>query len=399
MNTENSIEPLIQSYAVDFASTNNFLFVKGIQGDGHSTRYVDITLLNESQPYLINPDAVEIVIRGTKPDTKVIFNECEILDANTIRVEITQQMSAIAGRSEYEISVIAKRENRALTSFPFFIVISKSAFDVGYVVSSDEFGLLVQKLNEVNKLNTDVSELIQETLSVIEESRTQTNECEAATNEAVDATDKLKAFHKDAQAAETTRRENEEKRQSDTAAAISNAEQATQNAISQTDTMKALEQEIEDAEAIRINAENERVLQAIDFANEEEKRRSNEVIRIENENERISAENIRISNEELRQAQEAKRETDFQNAINDSADATNRANTSASYAQSVGDDLTNRLNRGEFKGEKGDDGVIHTVSGQYAFQIINGDLYMFYTEGDEPLDLEMDENGDLILTI
>ena len=36
---QNTITPLIQQYTVDFASNNNFLFVKGIQGDGYGTRY------------------------------------------------------------------------------------------------------------------------------------------------------------------------------------------------------------------------------------------------------------------------------------------------------------------------------------------------------------------------
>ena len=61
--------------------------------------------------------------------------------------------------------------------------------------------------------------------------------------------------------------------------------------------------------------------------------------------------------------------------------------------------MVDRLNRGEFKGDKGEDGVIHTVSGQYAFQIINDHLIMFYAEGDEPLDMKIDSNGHLILTI
>ena len=145
---QNTITPLIQQYTVDFASNNNFLFVKGIQGDGYGTRYVDISLLNDIQPYIIDPDVVEVVIRGTKPDNKTVFNSCEIINSNTIRAEITQQMSAVAGKSDYEISIIAKEENRTLTSFPFFIMISKSSFDVGYVVSSDEFGLLIEKINK-----------------------------------------------------------------------------------------------------------------------------------------------------------------------------------------------------------------------------------------------------------
>lgn len=155
----NAIQPVIQKYTIDFSGNNNFLFVKGIQGDGHSTRYVDISLMNNGQPYLVNKDAVTAIIRGTKPDGKVVFNECEIIDNNTIRVEITQQMSSTSGKSNYEISIMSNSENRTLTSFPFFIMISKSNFDVGYVVSTDEFGLLAQKIIEVNNLKDDFNSI------------------------------------------------------------------------------------------------------------------------------------------------------------------------------------------------------------------------------------------------
>ena len=58
----------------------------------------------------------------------VIAGEAD--DNNTIRVEITQQMSAIAGKGNYEISIISNLENRTLTSFPFFIIISKSSLSI-----------------------------------------------------------------------------------------------------------------------------------------------------------------------------------------------------------------------------------------------------------------------------
>lgn len=396
---QNTITPLIQQYTVDFASNNNFLFVKGIQGDGYGTRYVDISLLNDIQPYIIDPDVVEVVIRGTKPDNKTVFNSCEIINSNTIRAEITQQMSAVAGKSDYEISIIAKEENRTLTSFPFFIMISKSSFDVGYVVSSDEFGLLIEKINKVNTLEVDITKIIEDTLELNQESRSQTESCRTATNEAIEATNSLKEFHETAEEAENQRVANEEKRQSDTDTAIQNAEKATQDAIDKIDVMDDLEQSIESAEAERVSAENERIQQAIDFANDEATRKANELIRIDHYNDSVISEEQRKKNEIIRQNQEEKRQADTQEALSETVAATNNANTATAYAKSVGDDLVARLNMGEFRGEKGDDGVIHTVSGQYAFQIIDDDLYMFYTEGDQPLDLEIDENGDLILNI
>lgn len=148
-----SITPLFQPYEVDFTrSTNNILFIKGVQGDGYGTRYVDISLMNNGKMYNISADSARVVIRGTKPDNNSIFNECEIISDNIVRVEITQQMAAIPGRGNYEISIISLSENRVLTSFPFFIMISKSAFDSESIISSNEFGLLVQKINQVDEM-------------------------------------------------------------------------------------------------------------------------------------------------------------------------------------------------------------------------------------------------------
>lgn len=395
----NAISPLIQQYTVDFASSNNFVFVKGIQGDGYGTRYIDIALLNDTQPYTINSDAVTVVIRGTKPDNKAVFNECEIINNNTIRAEITQQMSAVAGKGDYEISIMDKKENRALTSFPFYIIISKSSFDIGYVVSSDEFGLLISKINQIDKLEINVSELIEETLETINSSKSQTEQCKTATDDAINATNELREFHNEASVAENQRIANETKRQQDTAIAISNTEKATQNAITRTESMRELEQSVNEAESARVLAENDRKQQAIDFASEEEIRKANELVRIDDENSRIKSEEKRERNENIRQIQETKRQEDTQTALSESITATNNANAATAYAKSVGDDLVDRLNRGEFKGDKGEDGVIHTVSGQYAFQIINDHLIMFYAEGDEPLDMKIDSNGHLILTI
>ncbi len=394
-----SITPLIQQYTVDFASSNNFLFVKGIQGDGYGTRFVDIALLNDTQPYLIDTAAVDVVIRGTKPDNRAIFNKCEIINSNTIRAEITQQMSAVSGKGDYEISIMDKKVNKTLTSFPFFIMISKSSFDISYVVSSDEFGLLIEKINQVNQLETNVDGLIQESLETIASSRLQTEASKDATNQAVEATDSLRTFHTIAEEAENQRIINEEKRQTDTACAIQNAEDATQNAIAQTNTMLELEKDIERAESERADAENSRILQALTFADAEDARKAHELIRLDHYNDSVASEEQRKKDETIRQTQETKRQSDTQEAINESVIATNNANTATAYAKSVGDDLTARLNRGEFKGDKGEDGIVHTVSGQYAFQIINDDLHMLYTEGDQPLNLDISEDGDLILTI
>ena len=386
----NAITPLIQQYTVDFASNNNFLFVKGIQGDGHSTRYVDISLMNNGQPYTINEEAVTVVIRGTKPDTTAIFNRCDILDNNTIRVEITQQMSAVAGRGNYEISIMSNLENRTLTSFPFFIIISKSSFDIGYVVSSDEFKLLIEKINQVLELQTDVTNAEaqrnkNETARINAENIRNTNENTRKSNE-------------------NTRISNENGRK--------NAETARVNAENARNTA---ETNRNNAEAQRNASENTRI------ANENT-RKSNENTRISNENgrknaetARVNAENarndaeeerenqeaIRQANEKIRQQQETKRQTDTATAITNANNATASANTATNRANAISTDLENKVATGYYKGEPGKDGVITTLEiNQLAFQIEGDDLILYYEIGNtDAQKFSINSEGDMIYTL
>lgn len=361
-----TITPLVQQYTVDFASNNNFLFVKGIQGDGYGTRYVDISLMNNGQPYTVNSEAVTVSIRGTKPDNHVIFNECEILDSNTIRVEITQQMSAISGRSNYEVSIMSNLENRTLTSFPFFIIISKSSFDVGYVVSSDEFGLLIEKINQVHQIQVDLSGLKSEMENVTQNCNTATEHCVEATANAVQATQEC----------------------NDAAAHCIDAANAASDAI---DAMHQLNDAVSDAEQIRITNENQRI------SNEEE-RKQNEIDRKNAELQRKNTFETAILN--------VTSATASANAASHSANtAANLAGKATERANNISNDLENKVASGYFNGRDGKDGIdgkngiVTTVEGQIAFEIENENLMLYYNDEDNPPNAHIDDNGCLILTV
>ena len=367
----NAITPLIQQYTVDFASNNNFLFVKGMQGDGYGTRYVDISLVNNGQPYTVNSEAVTVIIRGTKPDTSIIFNECEILDSNTIRVEITQQMSAVAGKGNYEVSIMSNLENRTLTSFPFFIIISKSSFDIGYVVSSNEFGLLVDKINQVHKIQLDLSGLKSDMQDTIKD-------CEDAKDECIDTTDKAKKIISDM----NTLNQN-----------ISNAEAQRvlneNNRINAENIRGTKEIERNNAEQIRISNENTRKSAEItrnnnenDRAIAENARAVAEEARNTAEGDREDAEAIRQANEVIRQNQEQTRQTDTATAIANANTATANANTATNRANTISADLEYKVATDYYKGEPGKDGVITTIDiNQLAFEVIDGHLIMTYETG------------------
>lgn len=328
-----TITPLIQKYTIDFASNNNFLFVKGIQGDGYGTRYVDISLFNNGQPYLISSDTVRAVLRGTKPDNKNVFNQCKIIDNNTIRAEITQQMSAVPGKSDYEISIMSLTENRSLTSFPFFIMIYESTFDIGYVVSSDEFGLLVEKINQSDKLNADITKTIEEANETIDACNSQTEQCSTATNNANTAIQQINQLHDTISVAENQRIENENTRQTNTATAIANANKATQDAIDQIDVMNTLEQSITASEAARVNDENLRQQNTANAIKNAEKATQNATVATSNANTATTNANEATSEAQKRidLIDSLEIETVTQNAIN----ATSNANTATASTETA----------------------------------------------------------------
>ena len=231
---------LVQEYIVDFSSNNNFFLVKSVQGD--NDRYVRLKLSNYGQPFSIGSDtAMYATIRGTKPDNKEVWNYCDVIDDSTIQFQLTSQMTAVAGKSDYEISILRTDNNKVITSFPFFIIVSKSAIDVNYVKSSNEFNVLIDK---------------------IQESTAATNECINSTNLCKDLTEEMETLETTVSVNESVREGNETTRK--------NSE--TERINAERDRRKA-ENERAASENIRYTNELLRIL-------EEEKRQENTAIAI-----------------------------------------------------------------------------------------------------------------------
>lgn len=248
-----AITPLIQDYIVDFASNNNFFFIKGVQGDGYGVRYARLSLSNNGQPYIINKDTVRAIIIGTKPDTKEVCNECEIVDSSTIKFELTQQMLAVSGKGDYSIVIMSTSTNQMLTSFPFYIFSNKTSFDVDYVTSSNEFTLLISKINQVDALSDDVKLVISNAELVIADCEEKTSLCIAATDAATLATNEIRALGLSIERAENLRAQTEnlrvqaeDLRKTNTATAISNANNATRDAINATENANQKITELQD---------------------------------------------------------------------------------------------------------------------------------------------------------
>lgn len=259
-----------QHYIIDLSSNNNFVQIPTVQGDGNNIRGFEVELIENGVQYVIDKNDCIISIMGTKPDTHEIMNECQLTNEGYIAIDITSQMSAVKGRGDYQIVLMSKSTNSQLKSFPFHILTTPAAFDIDYIISTDEFQLLTHKINQtaiaVSNANKAISDI-----------RTLETSVENAEAGRVDAEKKRVS-------AENTRATNENTR------------------ITNENTRKASETSRQNAETSRATAETNR-------ANAESIRDSNESTRISNENARKAAESTRVSNENTRKTNETKRET------------------------------------------------------------------------------------------
>lgn len=135
---------ITQHYIIDFSSNNNFVQVPAMQGDGNETRFVEIEMIENGVPYLVDSETDNVTIAGTKPDGTEVWNLCEVTSSGTIKVNISYQMTAVAGKSDYVIVIFKKESNQQLKSFPFILLVTQATYDPGYIISSDEFEALAQ---------------------------------------------------------------------------------------------------------------------------------------------------------------------------------------------------------------------------------------------------------------
>lgn len=400
------MQGIYKHYIIDMSCNNNFVQVPTVQGDGNNVRGFEVELIANNVQYVVDPSKVRVCIAGTKPDTKQILNDCEVTSNGYILVDITQQMSAVAGRGDYCITLMDKDTSSLLTSFPFYILTTASAYNASKIVSSNEFQTLVSCINIVEKTKNDIT-----------------------------------TFLKDANTAESARVTAENTRKSNETTRISNENTrvtAETNRVNAENARVTAENARVTAENARVTAENTRKTNETARINAETARATAESTRVSQENTRKSNENTRIANEVTRQNQEAERQRNTATAIanaeaatTDTRNATTQANTQANYAKNMGDyakeqgdyanakggladvaatnansvanDLIAKRDSGFFKGDKGDpgrDGVVTTIDGMFALHINNaGHLIMTYNNVTSAPNFSINSDGHLIYTM
>ena len=397
------MDGIYKHYVIDLSCNNNFVQVPTVQGDGNNVRGFEVELISNNVQYIVDAENTIVSIAGTKPDTKQILNSCEVTEEGYILVDITNQMSAVAGRGDYSITLMDKNTNALLQSFPFYILTTKSAFDATEITSSNEFRLLTES----------------------------TVRCQAATEDAIEATEDMRQLEADVRVAEDARviAENardvaeqarevaEQQREADTDAMIQNANQAIADAIKKVNDDAAVaiqntNQATADAIVATQNA-NQATNDTLDAIADAQIATADTITATQNANtattnattattnaidatNRVAAleqsftnaEATRVQNEDDRIANEIQRQQDSQAAINGLGTAIADTNTATNRANAISSTLEQKLANGDFNGKDGKDGadgkdgVIMSIdANQYYFSIVDGDLILTYNDG------------------
>lgn len=163
------MEALYTNIDIDF-SQYSFQTIQAVAGETGDSRGVIVSLYNEGQPYYI-PDvnAVECYIMGTKSDNKYADTKCTIIDDNTVSFTLTDQMVAVPGTGEYSLVLMDFNDGTVLKSFGFKVHVEENAENINIVISSNEFNILMDALNEAKEATDAAKENLEQTQQALEE--------------------------------------------------------------------------------------------------------------------------------------------------------------------------------------------------------------------------------------
>ena len=131
---------------LDFARNTSPPVIYAKQDDSKS-RFLKITLTENGMPYTLE-SGVTACIRALKPDNTAIFNNATI-NSNVITAELTEQMLTAPGFVIAEISLY--KNSTLLSTQYFYLNVERSALSERQIVSSNEYGVLIDALNEASQ--------------------------------------------------------------------------------------------------------------------------------------------------------------------------------------------------------------------------------------------------------
>ena len=116
-------------------------------------RHLTVTIVKGEEPFIIPTDA-QLRFQGTKPDNTHFCDDCKLNTNNTIDIELTSEILAVAGVARCEIEI--EDATSLITASTFNLNIVDKALSPDVVKSTDEYRSIYKMLLEVRDRTAEV---------------------------------------------------------------------------------------------------------------------------------------------------------------------------------------------------------------------------------------------------
>lgn len=154
MGLENIIKPIVLDVSV-----SKYVAVILKQYD-KKIREIIVTVTDNGKPYLIDT-TITPRVKFKKNDNTFGMNDCEVLDNGSVKIDITEQMTAVSGISDYELVLFDTETDKILHTMNFIINVRKSVFSDEEISSTNEFKSFEEGLLKVDQMTQVVDEVKQ----------------------------------------------------------------------------------------------------------------------------------------------------------------------------------------------------------------------------------------------
>lgn len=166
----------IQNITTDFSRKNSSSV--SVKQYDRNTRFLIVKCTDNGKFVKLDKSSMACNAKILTPDDRAIFNSCEILEDGTVKVPLSENALFASGVANAELSVTDSSQSQRLGTMKFRIIIDSSVFGDDKIIASDEFSVLTDLINKVNKDYTYVIAEAQKSANAAKTSETNAKKSE-----------------------------------------------------------------------------------------------------------------------------------------------------------------------------------------------------------------------------
>ena len=143
----------IQELTLDIANKGGSKYIRAKQSD--SNHYVKVTMMADGSK-IIPASGDVAMFRCLKPDGHSCYNQATINNDGTITARLTSQCLACEGATYADISIL--NGANVLSTVSFLIMVDRVPLSDNLTESVDEYGMLVDLINQAQSIINDAAE-------------------------------------------------------------------------------------------------------------------------------------------------------------------------------------------------------------------------------------------------